>query len=191
MAQKNVVLLISECILRHHNLRYPIEIGIAQFLISTTIIKHTIEVKDKEILMRRLIRSKPVILLLLAIFIIGSILLLRRPSVEPEILPIGDLVEQVEAEDAIRFIVQEDEVEVIYPDGSSAFTHLGPNKTLADLLYEYGQKDNAPAAILVEVIRSSIFDQGLFVAILVSIVGLLIGALLLKQYFGRNTHNPA
>ena len=144
--------------------------------------------------MKRLSSTKPLILLLLVTIIAATPFLLSISINSSHKKVTYILAEPVELGDIARLIVDEDEVELIYADGSSTLVAMYPHETLASIIYNYGltRDDLASAVIQGEMARSISFDQGVFIgSIAVSVAGLLVGAFFLKPQLGKQTHNPA
>jgi len=97
-------------------------------------------------------------------------------------LSINELAGEIQEGNIIRVIVEGNDVEFIYYDGTSAFTRKEENKTLVEQLFLLGVSEEMLSSenILIEVKEPSLFDSTYLVPFLVfGGVGFILGALVM------------
>lgn len=136
-------------------------------------------------------------LLTILIFFLIIIVLLyqfRNGVRQPEIITINELSEMIKSGDVIRLIVDDSEVVVVFQNGDIVFSTIDPDKTITEQLYEFGltSADLSPDSVQVEIRDPGRSSRNLVLgAGIGGLVGLIIGAALMKFYIESRSTTPA
>ena len=127
------------------------------------------------------------ILVLLIIILIITVLnfQFRRSGPVPETIGINELAEDIKSRQVIRMLIDDGEVEVIYWDGSSAFTRFNPEKDIIDQLNDFGvpSADLSPDLVEVEYVKVGSSTLNIFIGGAIGgLIGILVGASLMRLY---------
>lgn len=121
--------------------------------------------------------------LAILLLIIGVLAIQYRSSEpRPEFLFINELASELRDENVARIAVENDEVEIIFRDGTRAFTRKEGNRSLVEQLLDLGVPEEllSSKSVQIEVKDSGIFGMtGLFPFAIIGGVGFVVGALVM------------
>jgi len=114
----------------------------------------------------------------------------RSGSTQPERLPFNEAASKIRSGDVVRVVVDGDELELIFEDGTNAFSRKEPTKTTVEQLKDLGvtEQDLAASSIALEIKEPS--DLGTVISLITYILPalLVVGLiwLMLRQAQGSN-----
>ncbi len=121
--------------------------------------------------------------LAILLLIIGVLVVQFRSSgFQPEMFSINELADEIQEGNVVRLVIEGNDVEMIFVNGTSAFSRKEENKTLVEQLLALGVSEEMLSSenLLIEVRDPGLFDSTYLVPFLIfGGVGFILGALVM------------
>jgi hypothetical protein len=121
----------------------------------------------------------PLLLAILALVIGVLVIQFRSSRYQPEQISINEVAGEIQEGNVIRLIVEGDDVEIIFNDGTSVFSRKEENTILVEQLLLLGVSEEMLSSenILIEVGEPGLFDSIYLVQFLIFVgAGFILGA---------------
>ena len=133
------------------------------------------------------------VLLILILIITVLVFQFRGAAPQPERLYFNQLAEKIKAGDVDRIIVDDNNIEIIYASGASAFSRMEPTKTFVEQMLDLGvtPEDLSPNNVELEIKQPSNLNNIISLATYIIPVLLVFGLLYLMLRQAQGTNNQA
>lgn len=133
------------------------------------------------------------VIFILMITIVAVIFYSRNEATSPERLAINEVAAKIQSGVIVRIIVDENELELIYRDGTNAFSRKEPTKTTVEQLKDLGVTESslAPPFLMLEIKEPS--DLGAILSLITYILPalLVVGLIWFMMRQAQGTNNQA
>jgi cell division protease FtsH len=133
------------------------------------------------------------VLFILLMTIVAVIFYSRNDATKPERLPFNEVAVKIQSGAITRIVVDENELELIYADGTNAFSRKEPTKTTVEQLKDLGVTQSAltPPNLSLEIKEPS--DLGTIISLITYILPalLVVGLIWLMMRQAQGTNNQA
>ena len=119
------------------------------------------------------------VLVIVLLIIIVLYIQFRAGAPAPNVLPINELAEEVTRGNVARLIVNGNDIEIVFSDGSASVARKEPNKAIAEQMAEYGVPSDRLSADNIEIrVEGSelLSEDNLLVALVAGTAGIVLGA---------------
>ena len=133
------------------------------------------------------------VLFMLMLTIVAVIFYSRSETTQPEILPLNEVAAKIQSGVIDRIIVDENELELIYSDGTNAFSRKEPTKTTVEQLKDLGVSQSALARENLELEIKEPSDLGAILSLITYILPalLVVGLIWFMMRQAQGTNNQA
>ena len=133
------------------------------------------------------------VLFMLMLTIVAVIFYSRSETTKPEILPLNEVAAKIQSGVIDRIIVDENELELIYFDGTNAFSRKEPTKTTVEQLKDLGVTQSALARENLELEIKEPSDLGTIISLITYILPalLVVGLIWFMMRQAQGTNNQA
>ncbi|OGO15757.1 MAG: cell division protein FtsH [Chloroflexi bacterium RBG_16_48_8] len=133
------------------------------------------------------------VLLILILIITVLVFQFRGAAPQPERLYFNELVEKIRTGDVDRIVVDDNDVEIIFASGESAYSRMEPTKTFVEQLLDLGMtpEDLSPDKVRLEIKQPSNLNNVISLVTYILPVLLVFGLLYLMLRQAQGTNNQA
>jgi len=133
------------------------------------------------------------VIFMLMLTIVAVIFYSRSEATKPEILPLNEVAAKIQSGVIDRIIVDENELELIYFDGTNAFSRKEPTKTTVEQLKDLGVTQSALARNNLELEIKEPSDLGTIISLITYILPalLVVGLIWFMMRQAQGTNNQA
>jgi len=133
------------------------------------------------------------VLLILILIITVLVFQFRGAAPQPERLYFNELVEKIRTGDVDRIVVDDNDVEIIFSSGESAYSRMEPTKTFVEQLLDLGMtpEDLSPDKFQLEIKQPSNLNNVISLVTYILPVLLVFGLLYLMLRQAQGTNNQA
>ena len=131
------------------------------------------------------------VLIILLLVVVVLIFQFRSGNNQPERLAFNEAAQQIQTGEIVRIVVDENELELIYTDGTSAFSRKEPTKTTVEQLKDLGVTESQLAASNVALEIKEPSDLGTILGLVTYIIPalLVVGLIWLMLRQAQGSYN--
>ncbi len=133
------------------------------------------------------------VLFILLLSIVAVIFYSRSDAIKPERLPFNEVAAKIQSGAIVRIVVDENELELIYADGTNAFSRKEPTKTTVEQLKDLGVTQSALTLPNLSLEIKEPSDLGTIISLITYILPalLVVGLIWLMMRQAQGTNNQA
>ena len=133
------------------------------------------------------------VIFMLLLTIVAVLFYSRNEATQPERLPLNEVAAKIMSGEIVRIVVDENELELIYPDGSIAYSRKEPTKTTVEQLQDLGVTETALTSPFLELEIKEPSDLGTIITFISYILPalLVVGLIWFMMRQAQGTNNQA
>ena len=133
------------------------------------------------------------VIFILLLTIVAVLFYSRNDATQPERLPLNEVAVKIMSGEIVRIVVDENELELIYRDGSTAYSRKEPTKTTVEQLQDLGVTEKALTSPFLELEIKEPSDLGTIITFISYILPalLVVGLIWFMMRQAQGTNNQA